>query len=142
MFAFLIFLTISTLLCNSKEIIFQNENYTIYDIITETDHMRHLTTANSQLIHGYISIKSPLNLHFDYMKTLISVLYIQPKPKNVLFIGLGAGILPHFFDTILSDSTSLIDIVELDPLIVNLAQDYFFFQPSNRIRIHIQNGYD
>jgi spermidine synthase len=141
MLFFLLFLTIPSAF--SKEIIFQNDNYTVYDIKTETDNLRYLEPNNSNLIHGFISVDSPLNIHFEYMKTLLSVLYIQPKPKNILIIGLGAGILPKFFDTILSQTTTnIIDIVELDPLIVDLAIKYFYFKTSNRVRIHVQNGFD
>ena len=65
----------------------------------------------------------------------------MPEPKNVLIVGLGVGILTQAFDDILDEYT-VIDVVEIDPGMVDLAKEYFFFSPSQRVDIFVADGFD
>ncbi len=55
----------------------------------------------------------------------------HPQPHNVLALGLGAGIVPTRFAT---DGTT-VEVVEIDPSSVAVAQRYFGFDPA-RVTTH------
>lgn len=87
---------------------------------------------------GVVHIEKPNVILFDYMRLQLLAFLWNSKPDRILFIGLGIGILPRTFH-LLSPST-LIDIVELDSMIVDLARKYFSFEDNQSIRIHIKDG--
>ncbi len=49
--------------------------------------------------------------------------------------------LPRTFDKILPDYEQ-IDAVEIDPDIVEIAKEYFFFQPNDKLKVHILDGFE
>jgi spermidine synthase len=70
-----------------------------------------------------------------------AIIFIEPAPKRILFIGLGIGVLPRTLDKILKDYEK-IDVVEIDPDIVEIAKKYFFFKPNDKLKVHIQDGFE
>ena len=64
--------------------------------------------------HGYIRLKKVDHIASPYLKLMLSALYFQEirKPKRILFIGLGIGVLPRALNFILKDTTH-IDVVEI-----------------------------
>ncbi|KAL6580731.1 hypothetical protein OROMI_006654 [Orobanche minor] len=54
---------------------------------------------------------------------------------NTLVIGLGAGLLPTFMNNHLPFLN--IEVVELDPLILEVAKEYFDFKEDERLKVHI-----
>lgn len=55
----------------------------------------------------------------------------RPQPEKVLMLGLGAGIVPSR----LAATGSTVDVVEIDPSSVEVAQRYFGFDPK-RVNTH------
>ncbi|KAG5588479.1 hypothetical protein H5410_048913 [Solanum commersonii] len=53
-------------------------------------------------------------------------------------IGLGAGLLPMFLHKHLSFAE--IEVLELDPVVVDLARDYFDFGDDERLKVHVTDG--
>ncbi|CAF2339443.1 unnamed protein product [Rotaria sp. Silwood2] len=89
-------------------------------------------------IQGVIHLKKPFIILLDYMRLQLLCLLWKTEPERILIIGLGAGILPKMFHY-LSPNT-LIDVVEIDIEIMNLAQKYFDFNQNDRIRVYIEDG--
>ncbi len=52
----------------------------------------------------------------------------KPEAKKVAFMGGGAGVLPRMFAQYLPEVK--VDVVEIDPLVIKAAQDYFYFKPN------------
>ena len=59
-------------------------------------------------------------------------------PKRILIVGLGGGTLPSALVALLPQAE--IDVVEIDPAVLRVAQDYFRFAPSPRLRVHAADG--
>lgn len=58
--------------------------------------------------------------------------------RRVLFIGLGGGSGPKRF---LYDYPDVqVDVVEIDPAVVEVAQEYFFVKDDPRLKIHVEDG--
>jgi len=89
-------------------------------------------------VTGVMHLENPYIIIFDYMRLQLLCLLWNPEPERILIIGLGIGILPKIFNH-LSPNT-LIDIVEIDSAIVDLARKYFEFRENNLIRVYVNDG--
>lgn len=76
-------------------------------------------------------------LLFDYNQRFLEMIMSQ-QPKRILVIGGGAFMLPtaafHQFPKL------RIDVVEIDPLLVQIAQDFFDLPDDKRLRVHAMDG--
>ncbi|XP_075654146.1 uncharacterized protein LOC142624463 [Castanea sativa] len=79
------------------------------------------------IISGFVLISS-------YMESVVST----GKTVKTLVIGLGAGLLPMFLHECIRFLH--IETVELDPVILNLARDYFGFTEDKGLKVHIADG--
>jgi spermidine synthase len=89
-------------------------------------------------IEGIIHLENPYIVLFNYMRLQLLCLLWKSDPEHILIIGHGAGILPRIFQY-LSPNT-LIDVVEIDSEVVDLARKYFDFKENNLIRVFIEDG--
>ena len=85
-----------------------------------------------------ITLNNPDTIMFDCNKMMMGSLYLHPNPRRVLMIGMGGATLTTTFSKILPGAD--IDVVEIDPAMVRVAQEYFNFHPSARTRITIEDG--
>ncbi len=69
---------------------------------------------------------------------LISYL-LNPKAQKVLVIGMGSGKLVNDIEFLFDDLKS-VDVVDLEENIVNIAQNYFNFKPSEKFNFILQDG--
>lgn len=85
-----------------------------------------------------ISLRDPKQLVFAYTRMMVSALYLNPQPKNILIIGLGGASLANALANILPNTT--IDSVEIEPAVAQVAQQYFNYQLGPRQRLYIEDG--
>jgi spermidine synthase len=83
-------------------------------------------------------LDDPDRMVFEYTRMMASALLVHPEPASVLIIGLGGGTLPTALHKLLPDV--VIDTVELDPAVVNVARDYFGYETGPRQRVHVEDG--
>ncbi|XP_058180960.1 uncharacterized protein LOC131299431 isoform X2 [Rhododendron vialii] len=60
------------------------------------------------------------------------------KMVRAVVIGLGAGLLPMFLHACLP--ILCIEVVELDPVVLDLAKGYFGFREDKQLKVHITDG--
>ncbi|MEO7775061.1 MAG: fused MFS/spermidine synthase [Steroidobacteraceae bacterium] len=65
-------------------------------------------------------------------------LYMNPDPRRILVIGLGAGILPTALVKVLPEAQ--IDVVEIDPAVTKVARRFFGFKDNERLRVFEEDG--
>ena len=84
------------------------------------------------LNHGYIRLKNTDHIAVPYIKLMLSALYFQEtrKPKRILFIGLGIGLLPRALNHILKD-TLHIDVVEIGREMINFECLFIYLKGYN-----------
>jgi spermidine synthase len=85
-----------------------------------------------------IDLKQPNNLVFEYTRMMLGALYLKPDPHDILIVGLGGGTLPRTLERLLPQAD--IDVVEIDPAVVGVAQQYFGFKPDERVHLIVQDG--
>jgi len=82
----------------------------------------------------------PKHLELPYARVLPASLAFVPNAQRALIVGLGGGTLPRFLHSHFPQLT--IDVVELDPDVVNVAQEYCGFTEDARMRVFVEDGRD
>lgn len=115
----------------------QSPHQTIY--ITKEDGLRCMRF--SLILPGRQSCLDPAHpkkLVFEYTRTMMGALFLQPNPQRILIIGLGGGSLPTALRQLLPTAT--IDNVDIDETVAKIAQEYFAFVPDVQQRVTIMDG--
>ena len=87
-----------------------------------------------------IDLTNPDKPVFEYPGMMLAALPLAPAGRRIALIGLGGGLLPGLFQRHLPDYE--LTVVELDPLVAELAEIYFGFTPGGRVRLVIGDGRD
>lgn len=85
-----------------------------------------------------MSLEQPAQLVFSYTRMMMTALYINPKPRNILIVGLGGATLQKTLAALLPDT--VIDTVEIDPAVGKVAARYFGYQQGPRQRLFLEDG--
>lgn len=75
---------------------------------------------------------------FDYTKMMMAGLFLNPRPKRILIIGLGGGTMSDTLEALVPGA--VIDNVELDPAVGTIAKKYFGFGTNKRVNLSISDG--
>jgi spermidine synthase len=104
--------------------------------VTEADGVRNLRFDASH--QSAIELSDGLTSSIRYPDYMQLPMAIQPDPKRVLVIGLGGGAVTkrywHDYPGVLVDS------VEIDPVVVDVAKRYFGLPEDPRLRVFAQDG--
>ncbi|CAH9120890.1 unnamed protein product [Cuscuta epithymum] len=82
----------------------------------------------------HTGIISGLTLVSSYLSSISS----KGGMAKTVVIGLGAGLLPMFLHRHISSLE--IEVVELDPVVLDLARDHFDFREEVNLKVHITDG--
>ena len=100
---------------------------------------RHLVFHPNKGSQGIIRPDDPDKIVPNFLRyAFLAYPLLEAPPKNILFIGLGAGIMPRFVST--KYPKSKIDIVEIDKAVPPIAEKYFGFRKSENINLIIEDG--
>lgn len=112
------------------------------NIVVDQSHgkrcMRFETRRKKIANQACIDVNHPDRLVFEYTQSILSGLAYQPKPKEILIIGLGGGLLPRAFSQVIPSAN--VTSVEIDPVVVKLAKKYFYYSESPKIKTIIRDG--
>lgn len=61
-------------------------------------------------------------------------------PVSVLLVGLGGGALPQFLRDFVPGAT--VEAVELDPVVFQVAKEWFGFRPDSHLTVTVGDGLD
>lgn len=85
-----------------------------------------------------MSLADSLKGHFEYTEYFHLVWLWNDKLTNVLMIGLGGGSAQRSFEHYYPKLK--IETVELDPVVVNVAERFFYFKKGENQIVHIEDG--
>ena len=77
-------------------------------------------------------------LVFRYTKMMIGALYLAPKPRRILIIGLGGGTLSNTLSSLYPES--IIHNVEIDGAVIKVAKKYFNFRTGEKVKVFEEDG--
>ena len=80
----------------------------------------------------------PEHLELPYARLAMAGLALASGVQRVLIIGLGGGTLPSFLRRHYPGAQ--IDVVDIDPEVINVAKRFFEFREDSRMRAHLADG--
>ena len=87
-----------------------------------------------------VKIGAPQHLELPYINVLPNSLAFTRNLSRILIVGLGGGTLPGFFRSLLPQIE--IDIVEIDPDVLDVAKNYCGFSEDARMKVHLEDARD
>jgi len=99
---------------------------------------RCLHFSKSRGIQSSMILAAPDQLDLRYSRSMTAALALHPAPKDVLLVGLGGASVPKFIQKQCPDVR--LDIVELDPDVVKVCQEYFEFKGTPNTRVIVMDG--
>jgi spermidine synthase len=81
---------------------------------------------------------NPLQGHFEYIDYFHMPWLWNSNITNVLMIGLGGGSVQRLVERY--SPQVMIETVEIDPVVVDVARDYFQFNESPNQKVHVEDG--
>ena len=99
---------------------------------------RCLRFSKSRGIQSSMILADPARLDLKYSQTMIAALALHREPRDVLVVGLGGASIPKFLQKCYPELE--LDIVELDPDVVRVCQDYFEFRGNAKTRVFVMDG--
>jgi spermidine synthase len=104
--------------------------------VFDMDRVRMMRFDN--LTQGGMHLDKPERSVFGYDEAFLASWALRPNIRRICVIGLGAGTLPRRLAELLPEAE--IDSVEIDPVVAQIAREYFGFQETARNRIHVEDG--
>lgn len=118
-----------------------HERISPYNHIVVTENARGLRTLRFQrggARQSVVKIGDPDHLELPYAKAMPVALAFVNAPKRILIIGLGGGTIPTFLHAHYPQAR--IDVVDIDPDVVDVARKYFGFQEDAKLQAHVDDG--
>jgi spermidine synthase len=105
-------------------------------IVTQLDSSRWLRF--DALTQSGVDLADPHRSLVGYDEALLAALAFRPGIRRVCVIGLGGGSFPRAFARMRPEA--VIDTVEIDPVVRDVAREYFLYEESDRVRTVIADG--
>lgn len=125
----------------SEKILYEKNSLYQYLVVAENleKQERYVYNSKRDYMQGGISTVNPDRLIFEYYRlSFISLAFKERRPEDVLFVGLGAGAMPRWFNRYYPEIRT--DVVEIDPEILKVAKEYFHFKETENMKVHISDG--
>lgn len=107
-------------------------------VVERSDGLRYLVTGEGRARQSAIYPGRPMHLELPYSRVGMIGLALVPPDARILFVGLGGGAMPMYARQVMPEAH--IDVVEIDPLIVDVAQEWFGFTPDSLMLVHTGDG--
>ncbi len=92
-------------------------------------------------IQSSIRLARPDDLALDYTRAMMAFLLFQPRPREVLMIGLGGGSMARYIHQRMPETRTT--VVEINAKVLAAARSLFHFPADDaRLRVEIADGAD
>ena len=96
--------------------------------------------TGEEAYESQMDVRRPHLLRFSYLQHMFANYLIQPQQSKCLIVGLGGGSMVHFLQT--NDPAVAIDAVEIDAVVVQLAERFFKVKRSDRVKLVVADAFD
>jgi spermidine synthase len=107
-------------------------------VVERGDGLRSLYMGDGRARQSAVYPGRPEHLEIPYTRVAMVGLALTPPDGRILFVGLGGGAMPMYARQVMPHA--MIEAVEIDPLIVEVAREYFGFRPDSRLAVHTGDG--
>src|SRR5471032_2587361 len=123
---------------SSAQKVVQFERISLYHHIQVYDENLVRTLSFNGSWETKMSLTNPLAGHFEYTEYFQMPWIWNHDIKRVLMEGLGGGSTPRAFQHYYPNV--MVDMVEIDPVVVEVSKKYFNVVETNNLKIHINDG--
>ena len=99
------------------------------DILT----MLFVRSSGEEVVESKLNLKKPYDPVLPYTRFMFASYLFKAKPDRVLIVGLGGGGMVHFLTHY--DPDVQVDAVEIDPLVVKIADEQFGTRCGDKVKI-------
>lgn len=96
--------------------------------------------SGEEAYESQVNLKTPWVLRFSYLQHMFANYLLQPEQKDAIIVGLGGGSMIHYLQKY--DPQVNIEAVEIDPVVVELAERYFAVKQKDNVRLIIADAFD
>jgi len=104
--------------------------------IRDDDLFRYLILDRSY--HAVMWKADPIALFLPYSQVMVASLALVPDPKRGLILGHGGGSLAKWLAHQWPELE--LDVVEIDPTVVRMAEEYFSYRPPSQHHVHVRDA--
>ena len=119
-----------------QQVIFETYSAYHHIMVADQGNVRALLFDDAQ--QSLMSLQNPYAGGFEYAIFFHVPAVFNPTIRKSLFIGLGGGTGPKSF--LATYPKMQIDVVEIDPVVINVAKEYFALPDDKRLRVHEMDG--
>jgi len=107
-------------------------------VVEDAEGLRTLIFNHNGDEQSTVKLGDPDRLELRYTRVMLVALAAVEKPKRILVVGLGGGSIPNFLHKHYPDTH--IDVVDIDPAVVEVARKYFGFREDKTLKVHVADG--
>ncbi|MCY2991483.1 MAG: fused MFS/spermidine synthase [Planctomycetota bacterium] len=138
-FGFLPLLALATVAAAEEKVLFQKASPYNTVIVTENERgLRTLRFEQGGARQSVVKVGDPDHLELPYASVMPVGLAFVEKPRQVLVVGLGGGTVPSFLHK--HFPSMHLDVVDIDPVVVQVAKEFFGFREDDRLRAYAEDG--
>lgn len=104
--------------------------------IRDDDLFRYLVLDRT--FHAVMWKADPVALFLPYSQLMVASLALVPEPKRGLILGHGGGSLAKWLAHRWPEFE--LDVVEFDPVVVRMAEEYFSYHPPPQHHVHVRDA--
>jgi spermidine synthase len=120
-------------------VLFEKESeYSTIVVTEDASGLRTLWFGRDGTRQSVVRVGDPDHIELPYARAMPAGIALVDKPGRILIVGLGGGTIPSFLHKHYPDVT--IDVVDIDPLVVDVAKRYFGFREDARMQAHVADG--
>lgn len=106
----------------------------------ETRSLLFVRDNGREVVESRVHLDRPHEPAMPYVPVMFAGYLFKPQQEQVLIVGLGGGSMVHFLKY--HEPTLRIDVVEIDPVIVQLADEYFDVRSDDNVGIVTIDAFD
>lgn len=111
--------------------------------IRDSGNLRYLCFVRDsglEVVETAIDIRNPYKLQIPNLQYMFISFLLDSRQKKCLIVGLGGGAMVHFLNYFFPKME--VDVVEIDPVVVKLAEEYFGTKAGPKMRIFTGDAFN
>jgi spermidine synthase len=122
-----------------KVILEHKSPYNTIVVSEDDDGLRIMRFERFGARQSVVKLGDPDHLELPYARVMIPIAFlVVEEPRSALIIGLGGGTIPSFLRR--RFPRMKIDVVDIDPGVVDVAKSHFGFREDELMRAHVEDG--
>ncbi len=122
----------------------------LFDRVSAFSHVRIVDQGNQrflsfvrdpgqEVIESAINLDAPDLLAVAYTRAMFVSYLLKPQQQRCVIVGLGGGSMVRFLNRFFPEVQ--VDMVEIDPVVVQVAQDYFGVHAGPKAALFVEDGF-